>query len=135
MNHLFLENLCKISNDKDKLIELMENIDSEKRKCRSRLSTISSEPKVKDPVKGRERMKIIRRTKERIGYLIKEGDLVRSKLREHRIKRNSLIKIENGRSSKFLAAFMAAGELALDEEQFNEIEVLAMQLLTNNIVT
>jgi len=135
MNHLFLDNLSKISNDKDKLIELMESIDSEKRECRSRLSKISSESKSKDPIKGRERMKVIRRTKERIGYLIKEGDLVRSKLRTHRIKQNTLIKIENGRSSKFLAAFMAAGELALDEEQFNEIEVLAMQLLTNNSVT
>lgn len=67
------------ADSRESLVLIMADIDAEKRVIKSALSRLSSEPDEKT-AKGRNRQTLIRKMKDKIGFLTEQRELVRSKL-------------------------------------------------------
>lgn len=124
----FILKVAEIAHDKTALINLMNELDEEKRSIRSFQRQFSSFPKCEGGLQGAERFKKLRRLKDRISFLIDEREYVRQKLGElngdqKALKRSMHKKVE------FVHAFMAAAERTLSEEEFAELEYQAGKIL------
>ncbi len=128
---LFEDKLVKSANNKDKLIVLMNELDTEKRSLKSRLTQLSSEPDG-DYARGRKRQTNIRKIKDKIGFLTEEREKVRQKLGSVKTSNKALNKITNSVKPSFQAAFMVVAEQILDEELFLSIEAKAAELIQSN---
>ena len=130
MSQEFSEKLANAGADTKALTALMADIDAEKRSVRSSLAQLSSEPDSQF-AKGKERQALIRRMRDKISYLTEEREEVRRRLGQIKVDKKVLNKVSNRISPDFSQAFMAAAERILSEDQFNEIELRASEMLAN----
>jgi len=100
----FVTKVSAISHNKKSLIELMNQLDQEKRQIRSL------------------------RMKDRLSFMVEEREYVRKKLGDLKAEQKLLNRV-TGKKIEFCHAFMAAAEKLLDEEQFVEIETKAANML------
>ena len=128
MNPEFADKLQEAGNNKDKLVALLNEIDETKRAIKSSLSQLSSEPDEKT-AKGRDRQGKIRRMKDKLSFLTEEREIVRVKLGRLKVAGKALKRCEAGTNVDFAHAFMVAAEQILSEEQLNEIEARASEIL------
>jgi len=98
MNQNFTEKLAK-TRDKESLIQLMNELDEEKRRMKTRLS-----------------------------FLIEEQEATRQKPGQLKGDKKALNRSMN-RKIEFCHAFLAVAERELPEEKFMDLEVKAMELL------
>jgi hypothetical protein len=129
LNSEFADKLQEAGNNQEKLVALMAEIDETKRSIRSALSQLSSEPDERHS-KGRERQTKIRKMKDKMSFLTEEREIVRDKLGRLKMDKKVLNRISSSKSIEFSQAFMAAAERMLSEEQFNEIESRASEILS-----
>lgn len=130
MKQEFADKLNQAGNDKQMLIALMADIDSEKRAIKSKLSQLSSEP---DPdfVKGRQRQEVIRRMKDKLSFLVEEREIVRNKIASIKSNKKALQRKSNSIKAGFAEAFMVAAEQILSEEDLVHIETRAAEILAS----
>ncbi|MFC1336949.1 MAG: hypothetical protein G8D89_22325 [gamma proteobacterium symbiont of Clathrolucina costata] len=129
MRQEIADKLSECGNDREKLLTLMAEIDTEKRSLKSRLSRISSEPDG-DFGRGRERQVQIRKMKDKEWFLTEEREMVRAKLGSLKMDQKALNRAISSRAPEFGHAFIAAAERILSEEQFSELELRAAELLS-----
>jgi hypothetical protein len=125
----FALKVAEIGFDKERLVELMNELDEEKRSIQSFMRMFSNEPKSEGGGAGPERYRKLRRLKDRRSFLIEEREHVRQKLGQIKGDQKALNKATH-RKVEFCHAFVAAAERMLSEEQFMEIESRAMTILT-----
>ncbi len=124
----FVTKVSIISRNQQHLIDLINQLDEEKRMLRSSQRNWSNSEKDDGGLAGSKRYKTLRKLKDRISFLIEEREYVRQTLGE--LKRDK--KIANKATNQkldFTQAFYAASELTLPEELFLQLEAKAQQLL------
>ncbi len=131
MNPEFAEKLQTASNSTDKLVQLMADIDAEKRSIKSALSQLSSEPDERFQG-GRERQVKVRRMKDKMSFLTEERELVRQKLGIMKADRKAHNRICTATNATFALAFMAVAERVLPDEVFNAVERRAGEILSSS---
>lgn len=124
----FMNKLNEASVSREKLIQLLAELDEEKRSVRSSLSQLSSEPTTAS-LKGRERQAAIRRMKDKISFLTEEREAVRQRLGQIKEERKATNRRSPARNAVFTNAFVAAAESILSEQKFLEIELKAAQII------
>ena len=124
----FVTKVSTISHNKKSLIELMNQLDQEKRQIRSFMRQYSNEPKEDRGLSGSDRYKQLRRMKDRLSFMVEEREYVRKKLGDLKAEQKLLNRVTE-RKIEFCHAFMAAAEKLLSEEQFVEIEAKAANML------
>lgn len=129
LNPQFESEFCLAGYDKEKLLSLLNEIDSTKRSVSSRLSRLSSEPG-EVVLKGASRQAAIRRMKDKLAFLADERELVVRRLAE--IKRNSVLinREMHSRPPALTAAFVAATRLLVDKKTLSVIEQAAQDILS-----
>ena len=124
----FLQRFEACGNNQAQLVKLMAEIDETKRSLKDRLTRLSSEPD--GPFgRGRERQEQIRKIKAKQGFLTDEREMVRHKLGTLKLDQKALNRAKSNRSADFSQAFMAAAELILSDEVFEQIEARAAEIL------
>ena len=131
MDQVFAERLAGAGWNKDKLISLMNEIDAEKRSIKIALRRISQDPEYSMAGMGRERQNKERRIKDKERYLIEDREIVRQRIGRLNRELKSMNRAKN-REQNFPAAFVAAAEEMLDQEQFTELELRAVEILGSN---
>lgn len=129
ISQIFILKVNEISSNKDALIELMNQLDEEKRSIKSFMRKYSNEPKSENGGAGSERYIKLRRLKDRQSYLIIEREYVRQKLGSLKGDVKSLNRIVNSKNIALCHAFMAAAERMLDDDIFAELEAKAVMIL------
>lgn len=127
MRQSFIAELESAGCNQKKLLSLMNSLDSEKRSVKSHLSRLSSEPD-EQYSHGKERQILIRRMKDKLGFLTEEREMVRKKLGQIKMDRKTVKKVMNKTHPHYQQAFIAAATRILSEEQFTEIELRAAQI-------
>lgn len=127
MNQNFTEKLAR-ANDRDSLIQLMNELDEEKRRIKTIMSKFSNEDAENGGLTGKERQTKLRRMKTRLSFLIEEREATRQKLGKVNSDKKALNKAMN-RKAEFCHAFLAVAERELSEETFIELEMKAMETL------
>lgn len=125
----FKRKVARIASDKDALVQLMNELDEEKRKIRSSQRKYSNEPKEDKGLAGSERYKKLRSLKDRISYLVGEREYVRQALGKLKGDKKAINKATNNKPLGFCQAFYAAAEKVLPAGTFLEIEVAAGQMI------
>lgn len=124
----FVTKVSKISRDQTQLIELMNQLDAEKRSIRSSQRKWSNSQKDDGGLSGSQRYKTLRKLKDRLSFLIEEREYARQKLGDLKRELKTVNRSSNLKRD-FTQAFYAASELLLSEELFLELEAKAQQLL------
>ncbi|HFD12884.1 MAG TPA: hypothetical protein ENJ32_10520 [Crenotrichaceae bacterium] len=124
----FVTKVSAISHDQQKLIELMNQLDEEKRSIRSAQRKWSNSEKSDGGLAGSGRYKKLRRLKDRLSFLIEEREYVRQTLGKLKAEKKHLNRASN-RKPDFTQAFYAASEIILSDELFLQLEAKAQQLL------
>lgn len=124
----FVTKVSAISHDQQKLIDLMNELDEEKRRIRSAQRKWSNSEKQDGGLAGAERYKRLRRMKDRLSFLIEEREYVRQTLGKLKREKKQLNRAANLKRD-FTQAFYAASEMTLPEELFLQLEAKAQQLL------
>ncbi len=127
MNQNFTEKLAS-SRDKESLIQLMNELDEEKRRIKAIMSKFSTEDAENGGLTGKDRQTKLRRMKMRLSFLIEEREATRQKLGKLNSDKKALNKAIN-RKLEFCHAFLAVAEREMPEEKFIELEMKAMELL------
>lgn len=130
MSPEFLSALEQAGFNRDKLVNLMNKVDAEKRAVRSALSQLSSEPD-EHHARGRERQAKIRRMRDKLGFLTEEREIVRARLGRLKVDTKALNTALHTRDQAFAHAFMAAAGQLLEPETFADIEQRAGEILQN----
>ena len=128
MNQNFTEKLAN-TRDKELLIQLMNELDEEKRRIKTVMSKFSNEDPENGGLSGKERQTKLRRLKTRLSFLIEEREATRQKLGKLNGDKKALNKAMN-RKIEFRHAFLAVAEREMPEEIFIDLEMKAMELLT-----
>jgi hypothetical protein len=128
MNQNFTEKLASCR-DKESLVQLMNEFDEEKRRIKSIMSKFSTEDAENGGLTGKERQTKLRKMKMRLSFLIEEREATRQKIGKLNSDKKALNKAVN-RKLEFCHAFLAAAEKEMPEEQFIELEMKAMELLS-----
>ncbi len=128
MDQIFAERLAAAGWSKIDLLVLMNELDDEKRSLKIALRRIAQDPQYSMTGMGRERQNKERRIKDKERYLIEERETVRQRLGRLNREQKAMNKALN-REQNFPAAFFAAAEEMLDEEQFMELELRAVDIL------
>lgn len=126
----FAEKFAQAGSNRNALLELMADIDQEKRSVKSALSQLSSEPDERH-AKGRQRQEKIRRLKDKMSFLTEEREMVRVKLGQLKMDQKAVKRAQSNRALDFCQAFMAAAERILPEETFKEIEGRAAEIMSS----
>jgi hypothetical protein len=113
MNQNFTEKLAR-ANDRDSLIQLMNELDEEKRRIKTIMSKFSNEDAENGGLTGKERQTKLRRMKTRLSFLIEEREATRQKLGKLNSDKKALNKAMN-RKAEFCHAFLAVAERELSE--------------------
>ena len=127
MNQNFTEKLAR-ANDKETLIQLMNELDEEKRRIKTIMSKFSNEDAENGGLTGKERQTKLRHMKTRLSFLIEEREATRQKLGKLNSDKKALNKAMN-RKAEFCHAFLAVAERELSEDIFVELEMKAMETL------
>jgi hypothetical protein len=130
MDQLFYQRLQNAGFDFPKLVVLRDEIDSEKRSVTSYIEDVSCGLSEKSKlIVGVERQSLIRRLKDKKQFLTDQRVVVQNRLRTINAYRKTFNRVSNSSRLGFARAFLAAAELTLTEEQFNELEIKAGQIL------
>ncbi len=124
----FITKVSAVSGDQQKLIELMNQLDEEKRSIRSAQRKWSNSEKGDGGLAGSQRYKTLRRLKDRLSFLIEEREYVRQILGKLKEEKKTLNRASH-KKTDFTQAFYAASEMVLSEDLFLELEAKAQQLL------
>ncbi len=127
MDQRFAERLAEAGWNKTKLIELMNELDKEKRDIKIGLRSIAQDPNFEGLV-GKKRQYKIHQIKTKERYLIEEREIVRQRLGRLSRELKGMNRAKN-REQNFPAAFVAAAEEMLDTELFTELELRAVEIL------
>ncbi len=127
MNQSFTEKLAS-TRDKESLIQLMNDLDEEKRRIKAVMSKFSNEDAENGGLTGKERQTKLRKMKTRLSFLIEEREAARQKLGKLNGDKKALNKAMN-RKVEFCHAFLAVAEREMSEERFIDLEMKAMELL------
>lgn len=128
MDQIFAIELEEAGNNKAKLLQLLKHLDSEKSSAKSYLRRVSM-GLVSDNPTGKDRFALIVKLRDKISILEGQRETVRARLariKEYRIK---VKKAANQRKLGFKEAFLAAAEINLTPEQFQELELKAAEIL------
>ncbi|BDP33567.1 TPA: hypothetical protein KDZ08_004802 [Vibrio parahaemolyticus] len=129
LNAQFEEQLKSAGYDKEKLLILLNGIDSTKKSISSRLSRLSSEPGAIE-LKGTSRQVAIRRMKDKIAFLNTERECVVRRLAESKRNTKLINREMNRMPPAFTAAFVAATRLLVDRKTLNIIDQAAHEILS-----
>ncbi len=127
MNQNFTEKLAS-ARDKESLIQLMNELDEEKRRIKTVMAKFSNEDAENGGLTGKERQTKLRRMKTRLSFLIEEREFTRQKLGKLNSDKKALNKATN-RKLEFCHAFLAVAEREMAEEDFLNLEMKAMEML------
>ena len=125
----FAIKVSEILHSKKLLVDLMNQLDEEKRSIRSFQREWSNSPKDDGGLSGSGRYKKLRRLKDRMSFLIEEREYVRQKLGDLKGDHKALNRAGSQRNIEFAQAFIAAAERLLSEEQFAELETKAAEMM------
>lgn len=128
LSEQFVLRVSEIAHNRKALIDLMNQLDEEKRAIRSNQRKWSNDTKDNGGLHGVERTRRLRKTKDRISFLIEEREYVRKKLADFKGDQKAL-KRALTKKAEFTHAFFAAAERLLDEEMFTELEIKAAQIM------
>ena len=127
MNQNFTEKLAN-SRNKESLVQLMNELDEEKRRIKAIMSKFSTEDAQNGGLTGKERQTKLRKMKIRLSFLIEEREATRQKLGKLNSDKKALNKAMN-RKIEFCHAFLAVAEREMPEEKFIDFEMKAMEIL------
>ncbi len=127
MNQNFTEKLAN-ARDKESLIQLMNELDEEKRRIKTVMSKFSNEDAENGGLTGKDRQTKLRRMKTRLSFLIEEREFTRQKLGKLNSDKKALNKAMS-RKLEFCHAFLAVAEKEMAEEDFLNLEMKAMEML------
>jgi len=130
MRQSFMNRLLE-THDKASLIAWMNELDQEKRAIKQAMRRYSSETPENGGLSGSQRYSKLRRMKDRLEHLKEEREAVRLKLGKLKRQQKSLNKATN-RKIVFCQAFVAAAEIELSPDQYLQLELKAMEMLTNH---
>jgi len=128
MDQVFFQNLEEAGFDRIKLRELLHRLDSEKSRAKLRLQQVSTDPEA--GMTGKKRDRFIRFLLHVIRRLTDERETVSRRLGRIGVYEKALNRAVHTRNSAFPAAFVAAAEMTLTREQFEELERMAGEVLT-----
>jgi PAB1-binding protein PBP1 len=131
LSQSFLLKVNRINEDKDKLIQLMSELDAQKNAARAAMRDISNTPAEEGGLSGRERNRTLRKLRTKIDFLKIEREYVKNKIAEIKKETKRLNRISNNSTPRFQAAFMAAAEKLLDEKTFLDIESKAATIMAS----
>ena len=114
--------------NKKKLMKMLNELDESKRSIKAALRRYAHDPDYL--VSGRERKIMERRLKDKKSYLIERCEIVRDRLGQIKTDQKNMNKAVN-RQKGFSDAFVASAERLLSEEQFTEIELRAVEIISN----
>ncbi len=130
MDQVFFQRLQDAGMDYLKLVVLRDEIDSEKRSVTSYIEDVSCQLSEKSKlIVGVERQSLIRRLKDKKQFLNDQRVVVQNRIRTINTYRKTFNRVSNSSKLGFARAFVAAAELTLTEEQFNELEIKAGEIL------
>lgn len=130
MDQIFYQRMQDAGFDFLKLVVLRDEIDSEKRSVKSYIQDVSCGLSEKSKqIIGVEKQNLIRRLKDKKQFLTDQRAVVQNRLRTINAYRNTFNRVSNSSKRGFARAFLAAAELTLTEEQFNELEIKAGEIL------
>lgn len=127
----FASKVAGISHDQDKLIQLINDLDEEKRLARSFQRNWSNSEKEEGGLSGSQRSKKLRKLKDKVSFLIEEREYARMQLKKLNSEKKKLNQAINKKAG-FAEAFYVAAELNLPEDVFLKLELNAYQLLKQN---
>ena len=130
LSQRFLLKVSSLEGDKEKLIELMNELDAQKNAARGAMRDISNTPVEEGGLSGKERNRALRKLRTKIDFLKLEREYVKNKIARLKQNTRQLNRITNNTTPKFQAAFMAAAEKLLDEQTFLDIESQAAIILS-----
>ncbi|MCG7878893.1 MAG: hypothetical protein AB2669_07160 [Candidatus Thiodiazotropha endolucinida] len=128
----FVLRVSEISHSKKMLVDLMNQLDEEKRSIRSFQRQWSNDTKNNGGLHGPERYRKLRKLKDRISFLIEEREYVRQKLGELNGDQKSLSRAAH-KNIEFVHAFMAAAERILSEDTFIDLEAKASEIMMQEV--
>lgn len=124
----FALKVSNISNDQEKLIHLMNDLDEEKRLIRSAQRKWSNSEKEEGGLSGSQRSNKLRKLKDKISFLIEEREYVKQKLAN--LKENKkFLNVAMNKKASFVEAFYATAQINLSEEEVVELELKTYELL------
>jgi len=130
MDQVFFQRLQDAGFDFLKLVVLRDEIDSEKHAVKSYIQDVSCGLSEKSKLMTAiEKQSLIRRLKDKKQFLTDQRVLVQSRIRNINANRNAFNRASNSSKRGFANAFLAAAELTLTEDQFNELEIKAGEIL------
>jgi len=127
----FVIRVSQIKNNKAELVELLNELENEKREIKRKLQKFSNSPKKETGLDSKQRERLIRSLTAKQSYLKNEAAHVRSAIHDFKQTQSTLQRIQNNKKAGLAEAFMATAEKLLTEEQFLEIELRALELLEN----
>ena len=123
----FQSRFTKFKNNRAELLLLLSEIDEEKRQIKTRLSEVSS--RTDKNLVGEKREEVIQQYKKIQNGLIKCREEVRLHLRKIKTAEKTVNWISNSLTTEYTHAFMAAADEILTEDQLNEIEDRANEIV------
>ncbi len=126
----FILKVSKIRHDKKALLDLLNDIDAEKRSIKSAKRKWSTLIEKDGGLTGNDRIKKLNRILDKESFLIEEREYVRNRIGDLNKTSKSLKRIANEKKAGFVHAFMVACEQTLSEDLYIEIEQRASQILT-----
>ncbi len=120
--------VSEIYQDQEKLIELMNDLDEEKRLIRSAQRKWSNSEREEGGLSGSQRSNKLRKLKDKISFLIEEREYVKQKLADLKENKKTLNAAMNKKAS-FIESFYAVAQINLTEEEVVELEMKAYELL------
>jgi len=132
LSEAFVLKVSEIAHSKTNLLELMNQLDEEKRSIRSTMMAWSNDTKEQSGLKGAERYRKLRKKKDRMSFLIEEREFVRQKLGQLKEDQKSLRRAAHI-NIEFIHAFMAAAERTLSEEAYLALEAKAGEIMMQKI--
>ncbi len=134
LSQRFLLKVAKIDGDKQQLIELMNELEAQKKAARVAMRNISNTPAEEGGLQGKERERKLRGLRTKIDYLKVECEYIKHKISTINTQKKKANRVVHNTSPKFQAAFMAAAEKLLDEKTFLNIENKAAMLISTGIM-
>lgn len=129
INEAFAQRVAAIAHDREALLALMAALDAEKRQIRSFMSKYSNSLPEQGGLAGSERMRKLRRMRDRLSFLTEEREYARQALGRLNGDIKAMNRAINGKGPDFLQAFYAAAERILSTENLEHVEAKAAQML------
>ena len=125
----FSERLADSGWNRNKLLTMLSELDEQKRRIKATLRRYAHDPDC--IIGGHERKTMERKLKDKEGYLIERCEIVRDRLSQMKKDLKAMRKAANCKPPGFSDAFMASAERILTDDQFAEIELRAVEIISN----